>query len=88
MPKRSNEKPEPWDLKAQREKHSYTQSQAAEILCTTQASVARWEADGTTPTIYRKYWEIYHHNQKVKAAAKKVTKGRGSETKQVASTSA
>lgn len=73
MPKRSDKKPAPWDLKAQREKHSYTQTQAAEILCTTQATIARWEADGTTPMIYRKYWEIYHHAKKVQKAKKKVT---------------
>lgn len=73
VPKRSDEsrKLPAWDLKAQREKHSYTQIQAAEILCTTQASVARWEADGNIPLIYRKYWEIYHHALKVKKAATK-----------------
>lgn len=84
MPKRSDESRNlpAWDLKAQREKHSYTQAKAAEILCTTQATIARWEADGATPLIYRKYWEIYHHALKVKKAAPR--KARVNETKAAA----
>ena len=78
MPARSAEQRAlpPWDLKAQREKHGYTQAKAAEILFTTQATVARWESDGNTPMIYRKYWEIWHNAKKVKKAQKKSVKVR------------
>lgn len=62
MPKRaeSAKKLPAYDLKGKRESKGYSQAEAADILCTTQASVARWEASGAVPEIYRKYWDLYH----------------------------
>lgn len=45
-----------FDLKAARETRKLSQSDVAVILCTTQASVSRWEASGRLPAIYRKAW--------------------------------
>lgn len=51
------EKAAAFDLKAMRETRKLSQSDVAAILCTTQASVSRWEASGKTPAVYRKVWE-------------------------------
>jgi transcriptional regulator with XRE-family HTH domain len=45
-----------FDLKAEREKRELSQADVAAILCTTQASVSRWESSGMIPDIYRKLW--------------------------------
>lgn len=69
MPKRSDaEKDLPaFDLKAARESKGLTQAAAAVLLCASQASMARWEREGTLPLIYRRYWDIYwQHNKVVK----------------------
>jgi DNA-binding XRE family transcriptional regulator len=60
MPKQSaTQKALPaFDLKAAREAQSMTQIQCAEELCSGQSSIARWEADGSLPEIYRKYWAL------------------------------
>lgn len=47
-----------FDLKAAREAQSLTQTQCAEILKCGQSSIARWEADGAFPEIYRMYWAL------------------------------
>lgn len=52
----SREKLPVFDLKAARETRKLSQSDVAAILCTTQASVSRWEASGCLPAIYRKAW--------------------------------
>lgn len=52
----SREKLPAFDLKAARETRNLSQAAAATILCTTQASVSRWEAAGNLPAIYRKAW--------------------------------
>lgn len=49
-----------FDLKAAREKQGYNQTQAAEVLCVDQSTVARWEKTGDVPLIYRRYWALYH----------------------------
>lgn len=54
-----------FDLKAEREKRGKTQAEVAQMLFTTQSSVARWEADGDMPQIHRAYWELYWRNIKV-----------------------
>lgn len=66
MPKRSiaDKDLKPFDLKAEREAKRLTQADAAELLCASQASIARWESDGTLPRIYRKYWQLHwQHNR-------------------------
>lgn len=45
-----------FDLKAARQTRGVSQLEAAEILCTTQPSVSRWEAEGNMPAVYRKVW--------------------------------
>jgi len=45
-----------FDLKGARESRGLSQAATAEILCTTQASVSRWESEGDMPAIYRKAW--------------------------------
>lgn len=51
------EKPVAFDLKASREIRNLSQADVAAILCTTQASVSRWESSGGLPAIYRKAWD-------------------------------
>lgn len=63
-----------FDLKAEREKHDLTQAQTAQMLFTTQSSVARWETDGDMPQIHRAYWALYWQSQKPKKAVKPATK--------------
>lgn len=46
-----------FDLKAARKTRNLSQLQTAEMLCTTQPTISRWEAEGTTPAIVRKAWE-------------------------------
>lgn len=46
-----------FDLKAARESRKLSQDAVAAILCTTQASVSRWESAGTLPAVYRKAWD-------------------------------
>jgi transcriptional regulator with XRE-family HTH domain len=60
-----------FDLKAAREARNLTQIAIADILCTSQASVARWEKSGAMPKCERKLWE-YHwiiHKDDAPAAA-------------------
>lgn len=61
MPKRAKAEKglPPFDLKASREAQGLSQQKTAAILCASQGSVARWEADGNAPLIYRKYWDLY-----------------------------
>lgn len=80
MPKRaeSSKKLPPFDLKGKREAKGYSQAETAILLCADQSSIARWEASGNTPEIYRKFWELYHRVNKsasaktMRRAAKKV----------------
>jgi len=55
-----------FDLKAARKMRGLSQVQTAVVLCSTQPSVARWEADGNLPEAYRKLWEL-HWQQEDKA---------------------
>lgn len=48
-----------FDLKAARKMRGLSQTQVAEILCTTQPSIARWEIAGNMPAIYRKAWLLH-----------------------------
>lgn len=48
-----------FDLKAARKLRGLSQVKVAEILCTTQPSVARWEAQGNLPEVFRKVWELH-----------------------------
>jgi transcriptional regulator with XRE-family HTH domain len=48
-----------FDLKADRKKHKISQVKAAEILCVTQPTVARWEKSGGMPHIYRVVWNLH-----------------------------
>jgi len=48
-----------FDLKAARKAKNLSQVKVAEILCTSQPSVARWEAAGNLPAIYRKAWNSH-----------------------------
>lgn len=75
MPKKQtgDEDLQAFDLKAARKAKKLTQVEVAEILCTTQGSVARWEAAGTLPRLHRKYWEIYWHTQKLARRKAKAT---------------
>lgn len=53
-----------FDLKAERERRDLTQTQVAQMLFTTQSSVARWETDGDAPQLVRAYWSLYWKTQK------------------------
>jgi len=55
-----------FDLKAARKMRGLSQVQTAVILCSTQPSVARWEADGNLPEAFRKLWTL-HWQQEDKA---------------------
>lgn len=48
-----------FDLKAARKARGLNQSQTANILCTTQPVVSRWEARGDMPQIVRKAWTLH-----------------------------
>jgi transcriptional regulator with XRE-family HTH domain len=73
VPKRAQaEKQLPaFDLKASRVARKITQNKAKEILSTSQASITRWEKDGSMPSIYRKYWELYWRVEDVEQSKKK-----------------
>ena len=58
-----------YDLKATRERLSMTQKQMADLLTSGQSSIARWEAEGTLPLIYRNFLALYE--QHVHGVAKK-----------------
>jgi DNA-binding transcriptional regulator YiaG len=66
MPKRSEtDKALPaWDLKAARETKGLTQIETAALLSAAQSTIAKWEADGRVPKIYRDYWELYWKHAK------------------------
>lgn len=80
MPRRAaNEKDlVAFDLKADRKKRELSQEQAAEIMCASQASVARWEASGQCPAVYRKawvqHWKLKDQEEKEKEVDKSVDK--------------
>lgn len=76
MPKLSSaaKKLAPYDLKGEREKRDLNQSETAALLFTTQSTVARWEADGSTPQIYREYWRLHWANVKPPKRAAKAAK--------------
>lgn len=48
-----------FDLRAARKERNLSQLQTAEMLCTTQPTISRWEAEGTTPAIVRKAWDLH-----------------------------
>lgn len=48
-----------FDLRAARKARKLSQVKVAEILCTSQPSVARWESNGNLPAIYRKAWAAH-----------------------------
>lgn len=48
-----------FDLRAARKAKGLSQVAVAEILCTSQPSVARWESKGNLPAIYRKAWAAH-----------------------------
>lgn len=79
MPKRSaKDKALPaYDLRADREAKDLSQVETAAILCCGQASVARWERDGSLPLIYRKYWQLYWLHQPKKKGKPKLTVVKG-----------
>ena len=89
MPKRAKAEQElpPFDLKASREAKGLNQAKTAEILCASQGSVARWENDGNTPLIYRRYWALYwDHSDRRKPKVQIKSKHSKSKTKVVART--
>lgn len=58
MPRKA-EKPIAFDLKAAREAVGLSQSDTARLLHASQASVSRWEIDGTLPPLCVDYWSLY-----------------------------
>lgn len=48
-----------FDLRAARKLRGMSQVAVAQILCTTQPSVARWEAQGNMPEVFRKVWDLH-----------------------------
>lgn len=72
MPKRNdaNKSLPQFDLKSARESRKLTQQETAELLCTTQGTIARWEADGSMPTLERRYWALYWKGRPVPKSAK------------------
>ena len=70
-----------FDLKAARKARGLSQSKTAEILSATQPSVARWEALGNMPEVFRKVWSFYWQLEDMKHANptddKRVGKARG-----------
>jgi transcriptional regulator with XRE-family HTH domain len=85
MPKRAESEQDlpAFDLKGEREKYGYTQAQTATLLRASQASVARWEANGRLPLIYRDFWNLYWSQKAVKKPATKRSKKRDEETNTV-----
>jgi len=82
-----------FDLKGARESRGLSQAATAEILCTTQASVSRWESEGDMPAIYRKAWTQHWllersngNNRSVRQAARGAAKFKQGSNKARAST--
>lgn len=59
-----------FDLKAARESRKLTQQEVAELLCTTQGTIARWEAEGSMPLLERRYWTLYWKGRPLPKARK------------------
>lgn len=61
MPRRSEAQKvaDPFDLKAVRERLGLKQHAMADLLAAGQSSIARWEAEGSIPLIYRKFLHLY-----------------------------
>lgn len=78
MPKRAQAEKElpAFDLKAERSARKLSQMATAEILCTSQGSITRWEKDGSMPLIYRKFWELYWQLEDSKQPVKEPSKKR------------
>jgi len=55
-----------FDLKAARKMRGLSQVAVAQILCTTQPSVARWEAQGNMPEVFRKVWALHWQVEEIK----------------------
>jgi transcriptional regulator with XRE-family HTH domain len=55
-----------FDLKAARKMRGLSQVAVAQILCTTQPSVARWEAQGNMPEVFRKVWALHWQVEGIK----------------------
>lgn len=72
MPKRNeaNASLPHFDLRAAREARKLTQMAAAELLCTTQGTVARWEESGQMPLLERRYWALYWKHSKTPKVVK------------------
>lgn len=66
MPKLSKtaEKLPKYDLLAVREKLDLSQQEMAELISASQASVARWETEGTAPKLVRDYLALYMKHAK------------------------
>lgn len=84
-----------FDLKAARKVRGLSQAKTALILCATQPSVARWEAQGNMPEVFRKVWALYWQLEDSKhatdsTASKSVRKSHTAKraTKSVAKTTA
>lgn len=65
-----------FDLKAARKVRGLSQLKTAQVLCATQPSVARWEAQGNMPEVFRRLWELYWQledmkNDSVRASTRK-----------------
>lgn len=74
MPRLSEEQQKlpAFDLKALREKQVLSQGELADVLFTTQASVARWEQNGNLPPLHRAYLAlVFTKPRKVKKSVKK-----------------
>jgi hypothetical protein len=56
-----------FDLKAARKMRGLSQAAAADILCATQPSIARWEAQGNLPEVFRKVWAMHWQLEAVKS---------------------
>lgn len=55
-----------FDLKAARKVRGLSQVAVAKILCTTQPSIARWEAQGNMPEVFRKVWDLHWQIETIK----------------------
>lgn len=66
-----------FDLRAAREARGLTQVEVAELLCTTQGTVARWEADGSLPALERKYWSLHWKHTKAPKVKQSKRRARG-----------
>lgn len=57
-----------FDIKSDRLRHKVSQIKLAEITCTSQPTVARWEKEGTITKPARKLWEDWKAAQQETAA--------------------